>query len=227
MMRLKNVTQYNLLTLFLWCDTIIKIYVKGDDFMFFDSIKKKIRNKNILWSGISLVVMLFSIYFAISNGFSSDNGWRYGFRFSDIGIPVPNWLVSCGGIVVGIIFAYLFISSIKEIITNKTFNEFLNDAKSIGDLSFVENSLDSTPKNSLAKGELRYNKDLFFYMNGTEVFLHCTKDITSIKPVKKTGKNKEFYVEIQCKEKNIKIQTKEADLLPLANEILSCVKSAK
>ena len=193
--------------------------------MFFDSLKKKIRNKNILWSIISIGVMIVMLFLAISNGFSSETEWKYGFRFSDIGIPVPNWVISCLFILIALIFLGLLISSIKDIFTNASYNKIIKAAGEIGELSFVEQTLENLKKSTLAKGgDLRYNNFLFFYMKGTEVFLFPTKSINSIQPIKKTGKNTEFYVEIHCQKEVVKIATKEANLLPLANDILSYIK---
>ncbi len=201
---------------------------KGGIFMFFDSVKKKIRNKNILWSVISLAVVPISVLLAVNNMLSPDNDWRFGFRFSDVGIPIPGWVVSCMFILVGLIFLYLLISSVKDIFTNKTFNEVLSSAQSIGDISAIESSLENTEKSSLTKGgELRYNNTVLFYMKGTDVSLIPTKKITSIKPIKKEGKGAEFYVEIQCSGKVIKIDTKEKNLLPLANDILTSIRAAQ
>lgn len=196
--------------------------------MFFNSVKKKIRNKNILWSVLSIVGIIVSVCLAISNGFSLDTGWKFGFRFSDIGIPIPNWVVSCLFILLGLIFFRVLISSMKDVFANTNYNKMIRAAQGIGDVSFVEQTIENLQKNNLAKGgELRYNNLLLFYMKGTEVFLIPVKNIKSIQPVKMTGKNAEYYVEIHCQGENIRIETKEANLIPLANDILACVKSAQ
>ena len=172
--------------------------------------------------------MIVTVYLAVSNGFSSETGWQYGPRFSDSGIPIPNWVISCVFIIIALIFLGMLISSIKDIFTNANYNNVIQVAKEIGEISFIEQTLENLEKSNLTKGgDLRYNKLLFFYMKGTEVFLFPTKSINSIQPVKKTGKNTEFYVEIHCQKKSVKIATKEVNLLPLANDILSCVKSAQ
>lgn len=201
--------------------------MKGESDMFFNSIKKKIRNKNILWSLISILVICFSAYFVMSNGFSSDTNWRYGFRFSDIGIPLPNWLVSCLFIVLGLIFVYMLVSSVRDIFTNKTYNSVIESARLLGDVAFIDTTLESMQKSRFAKGgDLRYDNNLFFYMKGTEIHLFPIKSINNIQPIKKTGKSKEFYVEIHSQEKIIRIDTKEENLLPLANDILMHIKAS-
>lgn len=209
---------------------IISKTIKGEkeNFMFFETIKKKIRNKNLLWSAVSVLVILVTTYLALSNGFSSETGWKFGFRFSDIGIPIPNWAISCLFIILGLIFLGLLISSIKNIFTNANFNKLIKAAQEIGEVSFIEQTLENLPKSNLTKGgDLRYNNLLFFYMKGTEVFLFHTKSINSIQPIKKTGKNAECYVEINCQKDTFRIETKEVNLITLANDILSCVKSSQ
>ncbi|MBQ1186849.1 MAG: hypothetical protein IIX54_04090 [Clostridia bacterium] len=196
--------------------------------MFFNYVKNKIRNKNILWSIISIVVMFVAVLLAISNGFSSETEWKYGFRFSDTGIPIPNWVISCLFIIIALIFLGLLISSVKDLFTNTTYNKIIKAAQEIGDISFIDQTLQNLQKNNLAKGgDLRYNNFLFFYMKGTEVFLFPTKSINSIQPIKETGKNTECYVNVRSATENVKIYTKELNLVPLANDILYYVRAAQ
>lgn len=201
--------------------------------MFFETIKKKIRNKNLLWSAVSVLVILVTTYSALSNGFSSETELKavfrfFVFRFSDIGIPIPNWASSCLFIILGLIFLGLLISSIKDIFTNANFNKLIKAAQEIGEVSFIEQTLENLPKSNLTKGgDLRYNNLLFFYMKGRKVFLFHTKSINSIQPIKKPGKNAECYVEINCQKETFRIETKEVNLITLANDILSCVKSSQ
>lgn len=195
---------------------------------FFDSVKKRIRNRNIVRSVAFLTLMAATVFVAITNGFSSEAEWKFGFRFSDMGIPLPNWMVSCLFLLMAFLFLCIVISSVKEIFANESYRKVIKAAQEIGEVSFVGQTLENLPKSNFANaGELRYNSLLLFYMKGKDVFLIPTKGINFIQPTKKTGKNTEFYVEIHCQNENIKIQTKEANLLPLANDILHCVKSAQ
>ena len=195
--------------------------------MFFEGIKTKIRNKNIIRAIVGVLGVLIATWFAAMNGFSSESEWKFGIKFSDLGIPIPNWLVSCIIIVVGLIFLFLLVLSLKDLISNENYNKMLTDAKNIGELQFVENVLQNTPKSNLAKGELRCNNLLVFYMDGTDISLFPTKWITGIRPLKSGDKSGSCYVEIQYQGGSVKIETKEADLVPLANVIVACARAAQ
>lgn len=187
--------------------------------MFFESTKKKIRNRNILWSIFSVLMILLSIFVTVNTGFSADVNWQYGFRGIDGGIPIPNWLLSSLFVLMGLIFLRLLYSCMKDILKNVTYNELIKTAESIGDVCVIDETLRVIQKSELAKGDLRYNDALFFYRNGTEVFLLPTQSIKSVTPVTKS--NKEFYVEVQSQDKCMKITVKKANLIPLVKDILS------
>ena len=196
--------------------------------MFFQSVKKKIATKNILWSLLSVLLCVGAVALTISNGFSSETGWQVGPRGTNVGIPIPNWAVSCLYLILTAVFAYLFVYCMKDVITAGTYNKLLDAARAIGDVEQIDRLLTQTPKSDLAKGELRYNSTVLFYSKGTEVTLLAPKDIVTIQPIKREGKQTEYFVEITAKDGTIlRIDTREKNLLCLANDILACKDAAQ
>ena len=191
--------------------------------MFFESVKKKIRNSIIRWVLICPIVTVITSLLAFSNGFSSDADFSLKIFSVNTGIPLPNWLISGMFLLIAVGALIVFFTSLIDILKNETYNNFIASAQALGDLNAIDQYLTAMPANTLNKGgELKYNETIFFYINGTDAFIFLTRDIASINPIKKAN-TKEFIVEIMTKDnKKIEIKTTEGDLLTLANDINGC-----
>ena len=165
---------------------------------FFNGIKWKLKLNNVLWMLISLAVITLFGLGIISNGFSSEVGWRIGIKGSDTGIPVPNWLISVGFIIIALIFVYLFLTSLKSFIKNTEFTKFIKSIERIGDVEQIGNMLSALPKSPYVKGgDLRYNNQLLFYMKGSDCKIIKTSEIKLITPqIRNQGNTKELVVNI-------------------------------
>ena len=182
--------------------------------MFFQSIKKKLRNKNIFWALLSLCLTALNVTFVVVNCFFTDSESRTPFT----------WLSAIIMFLIAVASGYLFFVSVKDIITNQAFRELLHAAEKIGEVSEVEQMLEALPKSDLAKGgDLRYNDTLLFYRKDGDVALIPAKEITAVLPVKTMQHSAAFYVEIQYCDKKVKINTREKDVAALAADITKCV----
>lgn len=191
--------------------------------MFFQSVKKQLRTRNILWALLCVVLCVGLVALAISNGFSSETGWKLGPRGTNVGIPISNWVVSVFFLAMTALFAGLFVSCMKEVIKNTTYEKLLTAAQAIGDVDTIDQHLAQTPKSGLAKGELRYNSTVLFYRSGTEATLLSMADLVTAVPIQQQGKQTEYFVEIAGKEGTVlKIATRKKDVHALAKDILAC-----
>ena len=122
---------------------------------FFEHVKKKTTRAHILNAVFFLVFSIFFGALTFFIGFSSDADWQIGPRHSNSGIPVPNFVISSIALVIGIIFIFAFISSIKSAVKNKEFADFMLLAEKTVNTADMEESLSNTEKCRYAKGELR------------------------------------------------------------------------
>lgn len=195
---------------------------------FFEQAKRRIKTGHIKNATIALLFSALFGFIVLSTGFSADMEWQIGLRYSDLGIPLPNWLISTVALLFCVGIFVFFIASIRGFLVCQEYDNLLAAAETIGNIQAVGQHLQTLPASTLnKKGELRFDKDIFFYQKGEEVWLFPTKSISNIRPVQKNRKTaSEYYVEISGPGKSVEIVTKKKNALPLANELLTTVKQS-
>lgn len=196
--------------------------------MFFETMKKEIRKSNII---LLLIALAFLCAFAVATvftGFSSEKEYQIGFRYTKLGIPIPNWLLSVIFILICLACVYRLVLLLKDIVKNTTYNETIAKAEKLGNIEVIDSILGSLPKNEHTKGgDLIFNDMLFFYRNGTDITLAATNQIMSVVPNIQKGREQAIYVQVQFPDETLKINAREKDVLTLAEEILICAKASR
>ncbi len=194
----------------------------GDCFMdFFNKLRAKLKIKNLCSAILFLLLAALFSWIAISNGFSSETGWRIGIRGSRSGIPIPNWLISCFLLLLGLIFvvsAFLFLVSFVK---DTEYKKMLQNVYAIGDADMIGTMIAAMKKSTYTKGgDLRFNERLVFYMKGTDVAVIPSASIRDIRTEIVSRKNsEENYVCIYHENDVLKIRTSEKNVLLLLEEM--------
>lgn len=195
---------------------------------FFKRIKGKLLRRNILWAVLAFVLTVAGVSLAVDTGFSTDKDWRIGPRYSDIGIPLPNWVFTIIMLLATAAFLALFIKQIVSIARNSDYNELIASVSKIGDANAIGSLLGNTPKSPLVKsGDLRVNPPLLFYMTSVDVTVVALKDIASIRPqVSIVNGKKEYHVVVEYGEKKIHLETTRDHMIPLVQMIVYAVNAS-
>lgn len=188
---------------------------------FFSKIKSKLRVKNLLLGLLYLAIACAMMYFAITNGFSSEVQWQFGVRGSDVGIPLPNWVVSGLLVLVAAIFAFVSFGCIKSFIKSTEYNKMLDSVRKIGEVDAVGAMIASMSKNPYTKGcDLRFNQNLLFCLQGTDVTVLAAADIKGIKAeVTKSGNAETHFLCVYHAAGVLKIRSSKKKILPLLDEM--------
>lgn len=201
----------------------------ADSGPFFADARKQIKKGHIKNALLFLLLACVFGTIVVFTGFSPDMEWQIGLRYSELGIPLPNWLISSVALLFCLGSVIFLITNIKGAFTCEEYNSLLEAAKAFGNVQAVGQHLQKLPRNALTKknGHLRFDKDIFFYQKGEDVWLFPTRSISNIRPVQKDhGSSSDYYVEISQQGKIIQLDTKKKNMLPLANEILAAAKQA-
>ena len=118
---------------------------------FFMRIKRKMRNSNIIFAIICFVLSIYWLSEVFSTGFSSDKDYTYTLRGLGIEVPVPNWLLSAFFLVLGVGALATAIFCLVVLIKGKDFNEFINMTGQYGNVEYIGNILENTPKSPYVK----------------------------------------------------------------------------
>ena len=192
---------------------------------FFGRIKTKLKIKNLMWAAAFAILCISAIALAVSTGFSSDTDMQIGLRGFAGGLPIPNWLFSLFLIALSLLFMLGAFSSIKSFFRNKEYTALINSAADIGELDVVGKLLDSMGKSPYAKGDLRCNQRILFYMFGTEITILKTGTINKLqKRVKQTRSGKEYTVSLYYEDaKTLDIRTTKKHIDELAHSLISII----
>lgn len=188
---------------------------------FFIRIRSKLRAKNLLWTVVFFAVGCSFAWVAITNGFSSEAGWRYGVVGSQHGIPVSNWVVSALMVLMTLIFGWLAISHFRSFLRNEEYQKLLAAAEALGNPEQIGQALAALPKCPYTKGgDLRYNGDFLFYMKDTKVYLQSTASIQDIRTrIASINRREENYVCIHCEYQALEIKTSEKNVIALLEDL--------
>ena len=170
---------------------------------FFKKVKSKLLAKKIAMYGgfdlLGLAMIAGGIALLIFD--SDDDKVRISVRgFDFLGITIPAVLAYIFMIIVGIGLVF-FITKymIREIRENEEYYNLMDRVKKAGGADKVGPVLASLPKNKkVAKGELRFNEEYLFYMNGTDVLFLHKDDIKRIATSSAKDKNGtvKYYISI-------------------------------
>ncbi len=187
---------------------------------FFMRIKRKMRNSNIIFAIICFVLSIYWLSEVFSTGFSSDKDYTYTLRGLGIEVPVPNWLLSAFFLVLGVGALATAIFCLVVLIKGKDFNEFINMTGQYGNVEYIGNILENTPKSPYVKfGELRFNKLFFFYISSGVAKIYPTQYITSVEQkIKKRKHQTDYFVRVTFKNDVVEIQTKKDKIALLLKE---------
>ena len=131
---------------------------------FFNKLKNKLRFKESLLIPLFLLFISLMVALVINTGFSSEILFHLTVRGASSGIPIPNWLISCFGIIMSVFILVAIISTIKSIKECKDYKKIIAVAESIGGVEAVGTTIAALEKSKLTKGgDLRYNQNLLFY----------------------------------------------------------------
>lgn len=188
---------------------------------FFNKVKLKLKVKNFTCTIVFTALACFFGILAISNGFSSDMQWQIGFRASSIGIPLPNWLVSCFSLLMCVIFLVSAYFYLKSFINDTEYKKMLHVVESMGNVETIGTMLASMNKNKYAKGgDLRFNESIIFYMKGTVVTVVAPATICGIKTEIVGNKGAETnFVCVYYGKDVLKIKTSKKNVLLLLEEM--------
>ena len=183
---------------------------------FFNSVKIKIKMRNIFSAIIYLIIVCVGIWEVFCIGFSNDLNWE--FMIGAIEVPVPDWFVCGICIVVGTVCLFKCLKFIKLIIRNSEFNSLMVSVNKIGNADDIGDLLLSLPKNPYTKGgELKYNNQVLFYIKGTYVKIINPAFIKSIHP--EYSYNDGYNVGLLFENDSLKIKTNKKSIMLLAEDI--------
>lgn len=174
---------------------------------FFEKIKSTLRRRNLKRAFIFIAIAVGLIAVVFSNGFSTEEIWvrRIGY--------VPEWLLSSFFLLLALILACLSISSFKDFVKNKEYNALLASVKKIGDINSIGSVLSNLNKSPYTeKGDdLRYNDQLLFYMEDTNVAIIRVNDIVDIRyeKLEPNKESKKYQVCLTYYDGVLKIKTAE------------------
>lgn len=190
---------------------------------FFNKLRVKLKIKNLIRASLFLVLAVLFSYIAVSNGFSSETGWRIGIRGTGGGIPVPNWLISCFLLSLGLIFVVSMFLFLVSFVKDTEYKKMLQNVHAIGDANLIGTMIAAMKKSTYTKGgDLRFNEQLVFYMEGTDVAVIPSVSIRDIRAEIVSRKNaEENYVCIYHENDVLKIRTSEKHVLLLLGEMKS------
>lgn len=192
---------------------------------FFKHIETKLKINNLMWGVTFAIFCILAIVLSISIGFSSDSDMQIGLRGFAGGLPIPNWLFSLFLIVISLVFLLGAFLNIKSFFRNEEYKALINSVANIGELDAVGKLLSSMEKDQHAKGDLRYNQKILFYMIGTEITILKTDTINKLqKKVKQTSSGKEYTVSLYYENtKTLDIRTTKKNINELAHGLMSIV----
>lgn len=193
---------------------------------FFNKIKAKITAKKLLMVLLFLVFAVAFVLIAVSNGFSSDMDYAIGVRGSSAGIPVPNWLLSVGALLLAALFFVCFVTSSLSVFKNEEYKEFLRQVRNLGDVQTVGATVAAMPKCPYAKGgDLRYDAGLLFCAQGTDVGIVSAAQICRIS-TEATGSKSDHLVCVHSAAGVLKIKVKAKYALPFLEDLKRLYPSA-
>ena len=186
---------------------------------FFNKIKIKLKVRNLI---SAIVFFAFTSLFAsigiLSLNFSSYFDVRI--PIVDIDILIPYWVVSFLLILISIIPLWIMCPYLKSFFTNTEFNEMIQKVKEIGDAEGIGTMLSSISKSPYAKGDLRFNEKIIFYMISTKITIVPAVNIRNIQAeIRQTEDSQETYIAVYHQNGKSEIITKEKKVFPLLEEM--------
>ncbi len=188
---------------------------------FFDKLKSKLRRKNLLGA---LLCLLLSIGFAVgafSIGFTSELEWQIGPRYSQSGIPVPNWLLAGLVALVAVFCFCVTIGQLHSLIMDSEYEKMMKKVQVLGDAKVIDSLIASMPKSKLAKGaDLRFNAQILFCRQGTNVTVLASSEILAVRTEIVGARGSETnYVCVYYNGGILKIRTGKKTVLVLLEEL--------
>jgi len=189
---------------------------------FFGKIKTKIRVQSGLLSLLFIALAALFIFLGFMNGFSTEATMQIGPRGTDVGIPIPDWLLSSIFILLGGFFAFTAVTTLISAFKDKDYNKLIDQVKTVGDVAAVGNKLAGMEKNPFAKGDLRCDPTVLFYMKGTDANVVNPAHIKAIRPEAQKVKNEvTYYVVIYCDNTKVSIKATKKTVEFLAQDIVA------
>lgn len=189
--------------------------------VFFNKLRVKLKIKNLIRTILFIALAALFSWIAISNGFSYETGWRIGIRGIGGGIPVPNWLISCFLLLLGLLFVVSAFAFLVSFVKDTEYKKMLQNVCAIGDANVIGTMIAAMKKSTYTKGgDLRFNECLVFYMKGTDVAVIPSVNIQDVRTEIVSRKNsEENYVCIYHENDVLKIRTSEKNVLLLLEEM--------
>lgn len=188
---------------------------------FFEKVRARLRVRNIFYVVLFLLLAALFVSVVIFTGFSSEATIQFSLGGSGRGIPIPNWVISCMSSLMTFFMILAIVNTVKSIAKDTEYNVFLNNVFMIGDTEKIGSMLSSIEKSKLVKsGELRFNEQILFYMEGTNATIVSGRSIRDIRAESVAGKYSEtHFISVYYNDKVLKIQAKEQKILPLLDEM--------
>ena len=172
---------------------------------FFDRYKNKMRRNNCI--AIVLISLFFGAAVAATVFFAVNGRIRETTAF-------------------GALSAVLLVREIKglhDMIRNPKFSEFIAGIEDLGPLESVGAQVSAIKQSELAKGDLRFDENYFFYCAGGLICLWQTKDICSVRTICQQSRYKHYFVAVVSSKGTIHIGTTKDYGEPLALSIQKAV----
>lgn len=184
----------------------------------FTWIKGKLKMRNLMWALFLLFFAILMIVFAVDEGFSTEAHWRLGLKGIDGGIPIPSWLLSSVGVLLGCIFLYFVYDKTKSFICDDEYKKLIKTAEQFGHPEEIDSLFSEVGKNPHVKGaDLWCCRNFLLYFEGLNVFLVKADTVRKIEPSVGRNRNSVTYgVNVYYDgDKAFRIKTTKKQLKPL------------
>ena len=133
--------------------------------------------------------------------------------------------IACG-FLAAVILA-IAIKGVRDAFHNPKFHKFLTSIESMGPVELLGEQLSAIKRCELAKGDLRFNEEYFFYSAGDTLFLLRTADISGVRPICIQSRYKNYYVLVSGEGETVQIGTTEHCAVLLAQSIQDAIETAR
>lgn len=147
----------------------------------FRTVKRKMAVKYAVMAAVSAAFFVFTVFFIGKTGFSSDS--EFAFQLSPVvdEVMIPN---SAGSVLMILFAAFMLAAAAAGIyfaVKNPDYKDLLESVKKIGDPCVMNALFGAMEKDPNAKGDLRYNGEMLFYMKGSSASVIKPQKIKEIK----------------------------------------------